>query len=331
MVNSASNHPRLYLCDICIRPWKQLKVLGVFQPETLLTTPGQRLSVQSPAAASELPALHSGRSSNNRLLHNLLGLWLIYTATGELGKPINNSTYVYTWASWASDHLQGNQSCSQTLSAPPRRHQEQSKVARPPFSPQKRGGGCQAGSVGRQELVMLTGTWPLAACSGHFAVSSVWKLEATVSFGALRWEKRRSWSCWWGCPAPAELSTQPGLHSLRSPQSHHGKGEKGRGLGREDWKSAINVSNGRRKLNFQGQRKSQCSNAVEMSAVTPLSSRVHAMWFSVAWWRWLDTSRLCPCCVPHWAGSSIPTSLRFFFLLVPSQRKFPKHGLGGDG
>lgn len=84
-------------------------------------------------------------------------------------------------------------------------------------------------------------------------------------------------------------------------------------------------------MNFQSQRKSQCSNAVEMSAAAPLSSRVHAMWFSVAWWRWLDTIRLCPCCVPRWAGSSIPTSLRFFFLLVPSQRKFPKQGLGGDG
>lgn len=119
--------PSAHLCSCDIRSRSQKQILSprwLFKPEALLAVPDRRLSVESPSLTTELHTLHVRCSSNNRLLHILLGLWLIHSGPGELSRPINSRAYIYTRASWALDHLRGKQSWSWRPSAPLRRRHE---------------------------------------------------------------------------------------------------------------------------------------------------------------------------------------------------------------
>lgn len=91
------------------------------------------------------------------------------------------------------------------------------------------------------------------------------------------------------CPQPP--GTQPGLQWLWSlPNTLQQRGEGKRSF--EGRKPEISVSDGRRKLALQGRRKRECNKGVRTSAAGPQSTGTWAMWFAVAPWRWMGSSRL---------------------------------------
>ena len=70
-------------------------------------------------------------------------------------------------------------------------------------------------------------------------------------------------------------------------------------------------------MSLQERRKRECNKGGGMSAAGPQSTRAQATWFSVAPWRWTDSSRLCPRQVPHQVCSHVPTSPEFTFFWFP--------------
>lgn len=70
-------------------------------------------------------------------------------------------------------------------------------------------------------------------------------------------------------------------------------------------------------MSLQRRRKSECDKGRAMPAAGLQSTGAQAMWFSMAPWRWMDSSRLCLCQVPHQVCSCVPTSPGFTFFWFP--------------
>lgn len=129
----------------------------------LLTTPGQHLLEENPPVVSALPTLHMRHSGNNRLLHVLLGLWLIHAATGEFSRPINNCIYTYL--------------SSPSIGPPARKAEVELNTVSP----------SAVSRAGQSDLLSHPSKKGLQVVIAF----SVWKLEAVVTLLVWNWENRR--------------------------------------------------------------------------------------------------------------------------------------------